>query len=248
MKIKNAPKMGVIIALLGLYGGIAEAQTVEVTVSAKSGPWTAAEYPGHYYGDTINNGTSFIDMDAPTIVDLTAGATSVTIDYVSGSILDQRTNAVFSASAAGANSLLSTCVSCVDSGYVNTPGQYTGQVTNEYSLLASFANSSGKEIGDTLFQPGNDDTVNVPTGATEMFLGINTNTYNTYDFGSYSADGKVGGYVEDVTMNQPVSSDGNFGGDSSGGVSGGVPETPTYLMALIGIAAVGGFSLRKRVA
>lgn len=35
---------------------------------------------------------------------------------------------------------------------------------------------------------------------------------------------------------------------SSGGVSGGVRETPSYLMALIGMAAIGALGLRQREA
>ena len=68
-----------------------------------------------------------------------------------------------------------------------------------------------------------------------MLLGIN----------SYSYNGLSGGYSENVTENYTPT---DVSGGNLGGVSGGVPETSTYLMALIGILGMGGLSMRKRAA
>jgi hypothetical protein len=91
-------------------------------------------------------------------------------------------------------------------------------------LVATFANSSGVIIGAP-FEPGNlADTVAVPIGATELLLGLST---GPGDFGSLSGSMSI-----DVTQLQ-------------GGVGGGVPEVPTYLMAALGFLAMAAFGARR---
>jgi len=87
----------------------------------------------------------------------------------------------------------------------------------------------GKPFDPTLLTAvGKTETYVVPTGASELLFGVNAdrppNPYGSYDMS--------------VTMNGVPG--------SSGGVSGGVPEAPSYLMALMGIFGIGAISMRKR--
>jgi hypothetical protein len=94
------------------------------------------------------------------------------------------------------------------------------------TLIASFADSSGKLIGapfapDVSVLFGGYDAV-VPTGATELLLGVNSD---------YFANG-AGAWTFDVTL-------------EGGGVGGGVPEAPTYWMAALGALALAGLGARR---
>jgi len=91
------------------------------------------------------------------------------------------------------------------------------------TLIATFADSNGVIIG-TPFEPGNSaDTVAVPSGATELLLGLVT--------GPGYMQSMSGSMLVDVTLN--------------GAVGGGVPEAPTYWMALLGMLALAALGARR---
>jgi hypothetical protein len=98
------------------------------------------------------------------------------------------------------------------------------------ALIANWANSAGQMVG-TPFAPGNSDLVNVPTGATELMFGSNNDAY-AYLSGSWNVD---------VAEYSQV----NGAGTMINGIAGGVPEAPTYLMALLGALALAAAGARR---
>jgi hypothetical protein len=91
------------------------------------------------------------------------------------------------------------------------------------ALLATFVNGNGVIVG-TPFAPGlSDQDIAVPTGATELLLGVNED---------YFGAGTSTAWTVTATLMQ-------------GGVGGGVPEAPTYLMGLLGMLALGALGARR---
>jgi hypothetical protein len=95
------------------------------------------------------------------------------------------------------------------------------------AAIAAFVNASGQVVGSP-FAPGESDSnIAVPVGATELLLGVNSVFFESQTIGSWTYD---------VTLT------------AQAGVGGGVPEAPTYLMAVLGFLALAAAGARRSVA
>jgi hypothetical protein len=205
-----------------------------VSVAANSMPWSEIANPSDYYGYNSHGsaltagGVDPLKWVPPSVVALNAGDVSVTIAY-------QSSTAAFDGwtmTAAGVTGWTGASSSTYESGHNDTsgtllPSYYTpGATKGLYGVMvAAFANSAGVMVG-TPFEPGIlSDTVTVPTGATELLLGMSIVGVGT----SYT-----GSVLMDVTQNASV--------------GGGVPEAPTYLMAALGFLAMAAFGARRSLA
>jgi hypothetical protein len=231
--------LAAVVAFMALGVGAASAQVV--SVSAKSLPWSEVVNFNDYYGWTCiscNNGNGSKDLGgvnpynwvAPTVVSLSAGMASVTIDYQSSTaVLDG-----YAFDAAGVAQLTYANYPAMADGYqinnpaVRAPSYYTAASPKGLygALIVSFADSNGVIVG-TPFEPGDSsDTVAIPTGASELLLGLN-------EANLFTSNGATSGSLMiDVTQN-------------ANGVGGGVPEAPTYWMALLGVLALGALGARR---
>lgn len=234
------------VAAFFMFGvSLASAQVVDVvTISANSAPWLVSENPTMVYGIT-----SWLKGATPTVVSV-AGDSSVSLAYQSGTFsnLQNETGGPTSYTGVTPNGVIDMIDEIEGNEYEASGNSPTGRTTGGLfesgyylpsyyietttgpdiwwgALIASFADSSGKVIG-TPFAPGeNDLDVVVPTGATELLLGV-----NTYMMGTSWPNS--GSWTYDVTQNV-------------GGVDGGVPEAPTYLMASLGFLAMAAFGARR---
>jgi hypothetical protein len=236
--MKKALLASVVAAFMTLVAGATSAQVVDVVqVSANTQAWSTTVNPNDVY--------PYLGGVGPTTVSV-VGDSSVSIDYISGVI-----NPVLWG-AGQASNILPDGYQGQTYGTGNSPRQLpgygfaskvlpsnfiepgnTGPDIYVGALIAAFADSNGKIVG-TPFAPyagwtsmasgATDANIAVPTGATELLLGTNNNALNATT--PYS-------WTFDVTLTAQV------------GVGGGVPEAPTYLMALFGVLALGALGARR---
>jgi hypothetical protein len=211
----------VIIASLILWTGVALSQNtnVTVTVNGTSGPWlwvngglnTAYPYSPVGPGDPGY-------PQAPTVISASSGfrfsiGDSLTISYLSG-LVSYGGNGTPHVDANGdTNSPLNNTT--FDGGgpsfYMSPYPIYTAE------LVGTFANSSGQIVG-TPFAIGDLGTFTVPTGATQLQLGVNDNWYGD-NSGSWAIH-VVGAAI--------------------------VPEPSTTLLVIIGFAGLGLLAYRPQ--
>jgi hypothetical protein len=173
---------GVTIAALVLWAGMAAAQniTVGVTVAGTAGPWEWVNgglntaYPYTPAGSGSGNPGS---PAAPTLISATNGfrfsvGDSLTISYVSG-LVSYGGNGSPHVDANGDTNTLANSTTYdggFPSNYMSPYPIYTAE------LVGTFANSSGQIVGSP-FAIGDLGTFTVPTGATQLQLGVNDNWY-----------------------------------------------------------------------
>jgi hypothetical protein len=234
------------------------AQDASVSVSGGARPWSVIANPSLYYGLDSDWGV-FDPTPAPagdggtepqgsptTIVDLTPGATSVTVAFQSSSAslygigaqvpsyIDYGSGTPGSYSEGGAmggpNGWIPWAIDQGTSGNIRLPSYYFGLDSSPNAgygaLIASFADSNGVVISS--FAPGDSpDTLAVPVGATELLLGLNDGN-NTIQ----------GSMMVDVSQSSGV-------GGLGSGAGGGVPEASTWVMMLLGAAGLGAAMARR---
>lgn len=173
--------LNIVAAVLALWAGVLSAQTTSVTttVTGDSGPWqwvngglnTTYQYA---YGFGNN------PVTLPTVISATNGfrfsvGDSLTIQYVSGS-------AVFVGyfgSGYDANGETTDALNNKLDGYPPAPSYYMNPSTYPIylgELVGTFATSTGQIVGAP-FGIGDLGTLTVPTGATQLQLGVNDNDY-----------------------------------------------------------------------
>jgi hypothetical protein len=142
------------------------ALTILTTVGANEGPWVSVSgglnsaYPydtGGYTPPTVISASQGFNFSA---------GLSLTVSYVSGLVRigDTQWPFVDANGVPGLNPL----------GYGLTPANYMNPALGPYSmseLVGTFANSSGSIVG-TPFAIGNLGTFTIPTGATQLQLGV----------------------------------------------------------------------------
>jgi hypothetical protein len=242
-----------------VFGGApVSAQTV-VIVDFNDLPWQDSNAKG---GTSANSADAyevrgFNSSQASAVFDLAAGTKSVLINggstpgngatYIAGGglwapvsplsnidLAGVGTNASGQSahetygSGAGLSGGIGTYGDILPSYYIETT---SGPDIYEGALIANWANSAGQMVG-TPFAPGDSELVNVPTGATELMFGSNADDYN-YLSGSWNVD---------VAEYSQVNGAGSL---MNAGVTGGVPESPTYLMAALGFLAMAAFGARR---
>lgn len=238
--------LAAIAAFFMLGASLASAQVVDVVyINGYTTPWSIAANPNDAYAMYRSMG------NVPIVVSV-AGESSISLSatgYVTESILSYGTYSDISVS--GYNNLN-------EFGNGNSPtslagvgpgqGSYFSQAwlpshfiepTNTGpdiylgALIATFADNNGVIVG-TPFAPGSSDSsIAVPSGATELLLGVNN---DVFEQGGVLVPGGPTWTVT-ATLTQA----------GVGGVSGGVPEAPTCLMALAGFLAMAAFGARRSV-
>jgi PEP-CTERM motif len=204
---------GVALCIASASGAL----SATVSVSGFAGPWSVAANPSLDYGVGDNT--------APTVLSLASGATSVTITYLSGltsafvgvpPTVDALgyVGGIFGSGAGGFTGIGSSGQP-FPSFFIDPTN--AGPPIYLAALIGDFTNSAGVVIG-TPFAPGDGPfTISIPTGATELSLGINDDIYSD----------NSGALTIGVT-----------------GVSG-VPEPSTWAMIILGFAGLGFVGHRK---
>jgi hypothetical protein len=170
----------VIIASLIFWAGMLAAQTanVTVTVDGKSGPWSWADGG---LNTAYQYATQHPDYTAPTVISTTNGfrfsaGDSLTISYVSGFVawsVHSGTNF----DALGDTSVVEN--QFTDGAYGVGPSYFMNPATYpiyQAELVGTFAGSGGQIVG-TPFAIGDLGTFTIPTGATQLQLGVNDNNF-----------------------------------------------------------------------
>jgi hypothetical protein len=164
------------IASVLLFASASFAQ-VDVTVNGDQGPWAVSgtlntAYP---YNQFFGNAAAPTVVTSGSQVTIAAGQ-EVSINYVSGTVSVQVGMYPFTNS--GGNTAIVENNSVVANS--NWPSFWIPAA--EYpvyssELVATFANSSGAIVGSP-FAAGLSDTLTVPTGATQLQLGVNDTNYS----------------------------------------------------------------------
>jgi hypothetical protein len=179
----------VTLLILPAIATMASAGTIDVTntILGTQGPWT--------FSSTLNSGFQYgTDSELPPVVlstasgfDFAAGGT-FTITYLSGTV---SVGSSFPFTDANGDT-----AEPVDNGPGSSgkdfPSFFMDHATypiNLGELVGTFANSSGTIVG-TPFKVGDSASVTIPTGATQLQLGINDDIYGD-NAGSYSVE--IGG-------------------------------------------------------
>lgn len=156
--------LSLIVASLVAWAGVASAQSVSVTttVQGNQGPWMSVSgglnsaYPydlGGYTPPTVISGTSGLSFSA---------GLSLTVSYVSGLVsIGTGWPFVDANGTPGYNPI----------GYGLTPANYMNPPYTMSELVGTFANSSGSIVG-TPFAIGDLGTFTIPSGATQLQLGV----------------------------------------------------------------------------
>ena len=158
-----------------------------ITVDSLAGPWLVSLNPGYDYGIHDNNGPAIVSK-ANSGIDFVPGKV-LTIVYVSGLV---SAGAAFGWPYADANGYVHDIWGCGeglrDHGTSGTafPCVYTDTGTKTYliELMGVFADSDGVIIGKPFGIGDGPYQVAIPTGATQLQLGINDDSYwdNTGSF------------------------------------------------------------------
>ena len=173
-KMKKKFLAGLAIGLLMLgMAGVADADTINVFVDGRSGPWDVSLNPSYSYGGVANGGTN-VNLE-PTIVDSSSGlpmiaGDTLTITYTGGLAL------------AGAGGTLWFDANGVPGwNYTDfgSPGYYlpADQTIQLETLMGVFA-SNGIIIGDP-FKIGNGPIdILIPIGSSQLLLGFDDGWFN----------------------------------------------------------------------
>lgn len=209
----------ILVASLVLWAGIASSQgtNVNLTINGTSGPWLWVSGGLNFAFAYSPAGSDNAGSPAPpTIISATNGfhftiGDTLTIQYVSG-LVSYGNNGSPHVDANGDTNNPANFTT-YDGGF---PSNYMSPYPiYEAQLVATFANSSGQIVG-TPFAIGDFGTFTIPTGATQLQLGVNDNW-----FGDNS-----GAWIVDAMEN--------------------VPEPTTDVLMLMGIVGLGVMARRQR--
>jgi len=186
MKIQKAVRIAVAcLVAIAIAGSIASAQTLTITttVSGTSGPWQWVDgglNTGYQYGLGI--------IGAPTVVSAANGfrfsvGDGLTVSYISGLVDSSKDgdNGYWDANGDKTFIMNNGNFGWVGPSYYMNPATYPIYLGE---LVGTFANNSGQIVG-TPFAVGNLGTFTVPTGATQLQLGIN-DTIEDDNLGSFN--------------------------------------------------------------
>jgi hypothetical protein len=177
-----------------------------------SGPWDISANPTYPYANIPCCGGPDFHL-GPTSVSNATGLTfaagnSLTIQYVEGL-----------ANAGGSGIYNDTHGATWWIEDVGAPGQYIPGTNYLEQLMGTFANSSGKIVGNPFSIGNRVEGLIIPEGATQLLMGFNDAWYN--DNGS--------GLTMKVTE-----------------FSGPVPEPETYAMMMAGLGLLGAVAHRRK--
>ena len=172
--------LSLIVASLVSSAGIASALTITKTVAGTAGPWNWVNGGLNTAYQYANENNLSSQSTTPTVISATDGfsftvGSSLTISYLSGGVSGSTGNQLVDANGYSnyvQNNILGGSYGPAPSYYMN-PATYP--IYNS-ELVGTFANSGGQIVG-TPFAIGNLGTVTVPTGATQLQLGMNDNLY-----------------------------------------------------------------------
>lgn len=162
-------KIAVFLVLCCLLGsaGLAQAQSVTLSVGGRSGPWDPALNPGYGYGDNGNPSGSY----APAVVDASLlpflTGDELTIAYLDGLICAGASGTVW----ADAGGVLTWPA---DSSW--TPAGYIPGTQYLVELLGVFADN-GVIVGQPFAIGKGPLSVIIPVGANQLLLGFNDGWY-----------------------------------------------------------------------
>jgi hypothetical protein len=158
---------------LAMLAGVAQADTVSLTVDSHAGPWDQASNPIFDYGVHDNNG--------PAIVGGLTSGESVTISYLSG-LTDEF--GLFPTTQGIGDGTEYPSDQPGSSGK-NLPGFYTASPSSVFlgALIGTFADSNGVIVGTPFFIGNGPLSLFDPLGGTQLELGINDDKYFDNDGG-----------------------------------------------------------------
>lgn len=153
------------------------------TVDGQSGPWDWANgglNTGYQYG--VN------DQISPTVVTSIGGISigsgqELVVTYVSGTVNTEPFGGFPNNQNVDANGISQAPnPDLTPHSNGNTPGYYAGESPSHIiytgELLGTFANSSGTIVGNPFALGDGPTDLTVPTGATQLQLGVNDNLYS----------------------------------------------------------------------
>ena len=163
--------LSVIAVSLVFAAGIATARSVNVEVQGTAGPWDCGLNPAYQYG---------AGNSAPTVISTASGFSfsaglSLTVSYVSGLVDSVSGDGFYNATG-------NTNPPAIDGSIwaFAAPSYYMDPATYPIwrgELVGTFANNSGHIVG-TPFAIGNLGTFTIPSGATQLQLGVNDTLHN----------------------------------------------------------------------